>query len=185
MNSTIEIIKHYKQFFDGHDYELLTWDLGPIKERVPNFEVIRFSPGKQLNLWVYCSIGASSIKHPESGLHEFVVVSEVESDRLVELLAMVTYYHSNNNLGFGHTTPIGEPWLENSKCENWLVSLPYPFGEELEIMPLKDAHAHVAWLLPITDAEREYKINNGLEALEQKLEDNGLKYWDINRQSVV
>jgi len=180
-----EIIKHYQGFFDGHESKLLSWELGPIKKVVPNFEVIRFSPGKKINLWVYGSVGASTIKHNDSGLHEFVVVSPFESERLVEMLAMITYFHSNHNLGFGHTLPIGESWLGNSKCTNWLVSLPYPFGEELEIMPIGNTHAHVAWLLPITDAERDFKAHNDLEALEQKFDDAELEYWDINRESVV
>ena len=180
-----EIIKHYKEFFEGHESELMSWELGPIKDAVPNFQVIRFSPGPKINLWVYCSVGASGISHDDSGLHEFVVVSPIESDRMVEMLAMITYYHSNHNLGFGHTLPIGEPWIEKSKCTNWLISLPYPFGEELEIMPLNNTHAHVAWLLPITDAERDYKTKNDLEALEQMFDDSELEYWDINRKSVV
>lgn len=163
----------------------MTWDLGPIAKVVPSFEVVRFSPGPKIDLWVYCSVGASTIKHEDSGLHEFVVVSPIESDRLIEMLAMITYYHSNHKLGFGHTLPIGEPWLENSKCTNWLISLPYPFGEELEIMPLNGTNVHVAWLLPITDTERDFKVKNDLEALEQLFDDSELEYWDINRKSVV
>jgi len=186
MNSTNEdITKHYKEFFEGHDFEMLSWELGPIKEVVPGFQVIRFAPGPKINMWVYCSVGASEIEHSDSGLHEFVVVSPVESNRLVEMLAMVTYYHSNHNLGFGHTLPIGEPWLEGSSCENWLISLPYPFGEALEILPLNNIHAHVAWLLPITNAERDFKVQYDLEALEQKFDDAELEYWEIQRDSVV
>ena len=184
-SSNEEIVKHYQTFFEGHESKLLCWTLGPINDVVSHFEVIRFAPGNKINLWIYCSVGASTIKHNESGLHEFVIVSPIESDRVVEMLAMVTYYHSNHNRGFGHTLPIGEPWLENSKCTNWLVSLPYPFGEELEIMPVGNTHAHVAWLLPITDAEREFKVQNGLEALEQKFDDAELEYWQINRVSVT
>ena len=180
-----EIIEHYKDFFRGHVAERFTWNTGPLVKRVPDFEVIRFSPGPKIGLWVYCSIGASSIEHENSGLLEFVVVSPIQSVRLVETLAMITYYHSNHKLGFGHTLPIGEPWLDNSLCENWLLSLPFPFGEELEVIALSGKHAHVAWLLPITDAERDYKINNDLEALEQLFDEVGLEYWNINRSSVM
>ncbi|EJL6307626.1 suppressor of fused domain protein [Vibrio mimicus] len=186
MKSTKEkIIKHYAEFFEGHDFEILSWELGPIKKIVPDFQVVRFAPGPQINMWVYCSVGASEITHSDSVLHEFVVVSPIESNRLVEMLAMVTYYHSNHNLGFGHTLPIGEPWLEGSNCENWLISLPYPFGEDLEIMPLNSSHVHVAWLLPITDDERNFKIKYDLDALEQKFDDAELKYWEVKRSSVV
>ena len=179
------IINHYKAFFRGHDATIETREPGPLKKRIPNFQVIRFSPGPTFDLWVYCSIGASTIRHENSGPHEFLVTSPIESQRHVETLAMVTYYHSDFNLTFGHSIPIGEPWLPQSKCKNWLVSLPYPFGQKLELMPINDTHAHVAWLLPITDEEREYLSQHGLEALEQQFDDSGLEYWDIDRDSVV
>jgi hypothetical protein len=39
MKSTNEnIIKHYKEFFDGHDFEIPSWELGPINEVVPDFQ---------------------------------------------------------------------------------------------------------------------------------------------------
>ena len=179
------VVEHYKSFFQGHQWVSQRWDKGPIEELVPDFQVLKFSPGQRIGLWVYCSVGASRIGSPESGLHEFVVVSPYKSDSLVETLAMVTHYHANHSLGFGHTLPIGEPWLADSLCTNWLISLPYPFGEELELMALQDGHAHVAWLLPITDAEREFKIQNGLEALEQRFDDAELEFWRVDRDSVV
>jgi hypothetical protein len=42
------------------------------------------------------------------------------------------YYHRPGRLGLGHTLPIGEPWLPESACDHWLVSLPYPFGPDLQ-----------------------------------------------------
>jgi len=178
-----KIIEHYKSFFEGHEFEILTWNLGPIKKIVPDFEVIRFSPGSKTNLWVYCSIGASTIESKDSVSLEFLVVSPVKSNSLVETIAMVTYYHSNHNLDLGHSLPIGESWLENSKCDHYLISLPYLFGQELEIIPLNGSHVHVVWLLPITETEYKYKMVNGVEALEKKFDDVELKYWIIKRES--
>ena len=40
-------------------------------------------------------------------------------------------------------------------------------------------------LLPITESERDYKVANGLETLEQSFETFGLEYWDPLRQSIV
>jgi hypothetical protein len=184
MESPIEkIIQHYKTFFEGHESEVLNWDLGPIKETIPEFEVIRFSPGEKSNLWVYCSVGASKIQNEEAGLHEFMIISPTENMRMVEMLAMVTYYHSLHGLQFADTVPIGEPWVEGSKCDNWLVSLPYPFDQMLEMIPHN--HARLAWLLPITSEEREFIAENSLEALEQQFDEANLKYWQIDRKSVV
>lgn len=179
------VLKHYQSVFKGHKQELLTWDTGPIKDMAPSFRVFRAEPGPQINLWSYASIGASSLWHDESGLLEFIVHSPIQSPRLVETMAMIAHYHGNRNLGFGHSLPIGEPWLDGSVCDHWLVSKPYPLGPGLEICNLENAHIHIAWLLPITEKEKEYRINNGLEALEQLFEDKGLKFWDIQRKSIV
>ena len=74
---------------------------------------------------------------------------------------MAAWYHGRRGLGAGHTFPIGEPWLPGLTCELFLVSLPYPFGPELEVCNLSDGHLHVLWLLPITVAEREFNVREG------------------------
>ncbi|AEF98774.1 suppressor of fused domain protein [Methylomonas methanica] len=179
------VLKHYQSFFKDHKQELLTWDIGPIKELVPSFQVFRAEPGPQINLWSYASIGANNFGHDKLGLLEFIVHSPIESPTLVETMGMITHYHANRNLGFGHSMPIGEPWLDGSECNHWLISKRYPLGAELEICNIKNTHIHVALLLPITEAENKYKAKNGLEALEKLFEDKGLEYWNIRRKSLV
>jgi hypothetical protein len=88
-------------------------------------------------------------------------------------------------LGTGHTFPIGEPLLPGSTCEYFLVSQPYPFGPELEVCNFPSGHVHILWLLPITAAEREFKVREGLEALEQRFDECALEYWNSDRASVV
>jgi suppressor of fused protein SUFU len=177
------IVQHFKSYFEGHDFELMTWDTGPIKDIIPEFEVIKFSPGKKCDQWVYCSVGTSKINNETAGRYEFIVISPIETERMVQMLAMVTYFHSQHGLEYTATVPIGEPWLEGSVCENWLVSLPFPFDQSIEIIP--DCHARVGWLLAISDAEREFIAEHGLEALEQRFDDVELKHWKIDRVSVV
>jgi hypothetical protein len=41
------------------------------------------------------------------------------------------------------------------------------------------------WLIPVTIEEVNYKKKEGLEALEQKFEENSFNYLDIYRRSVV
>ena len=88
-------------------------------------------------------------------------------------------------MGQGHTFPIGEPWLQGSECEFMLVSVPYPFGPELEVCKLAEGHLHFFWLLPITKAEREFKIREGQEALEQRFDARAVEYWKPDRDSAV
>jgi hypothetical protein len=66
-----------------------------------------------------------------------------------------------------------------------LVSVPYPFGPALESCTWSGGHARLLWLLPITEAERDYKIEMGQDALEQRLEDSAIIPTDIARPSVV
>lgn len=98
---------------------------------------------------------------------------------------MVAYYHHTERLGVGHAFGIGEPWLEGSGCDAMLLSKPYPFGPELEICEIGEEHVHFLWVLPITQAERQFAVSNGLEAIELRFEESGLEYWNIFRPSVV
>ena len=175
---------HVREFFAGHDVAKLMWTSGPIQTRLPRFRVLRVAPGPKAKLWVYVSLGAWEVGPDDASL-EFMIFAPAESSRHVELLAMNAYYHSNHHLGLGHTFPIGEPWLEGSTCDHMLVSLPYPFGEKLEICELDGQHVHLYWNLPITLAERNFKAENGLEALEELFEKRGLEYWCVDRNSVV
>jgi len=43
----------------------------------------------------------------------------------------------------------------------------------------------VLWLLPITAAERDHKVEHGLDPLEDRFEEVGIRYWDPARPSVV
>ncbi len=104
---------------------------------------------------------------------------------MVELLAMLTYYHHNHHLDVGHTLPRGEPWVPGSTLDHVLLSLPYPLGEEFEICKRGEAHAHFTWALPITAAEREFKVNHGLEELEQRFDAAAIELWDERRPSVL
>ena len=184
MASEIEnIIEHFKTFFEGHDFELMTWNTGPIKDIIPEFQVIKFSPGMKCDQWVYCSVGASKINHQITGRYEFFIVSPVNTERMVQMLAMVTYFHSQHGLEYTNTVPIGEPWLEGALCDNWLISLPYSFDQALDLIPTN--HTHVACLIPISSSECAYIAENGLEALERQFDEVKLKYWEINRGSVV
>jgi suppressor of fused protein SUFU len=179
------IKNHLQAFFVGHTISEFEWPLGPIQEVLPHFRVLRVSPGSRCNLWVYVSSGAWDVDRDQQSGLEFMIFAHEESPRHVELLAMSAHYHLNHDLDLGHTYPIGEPWLEGSACDHMLVSLPYPFGEELELCEVDEGHIHLYWLLPITLAERQFKATNGLEALEQLFEDRELEYWRADRPSVV
>jgi hypothetical protein len=55
----------------------------------------------------------------------------------------------------------------------------------LEVCCISDWNLHVLWVLPITAAEREFKVREGVEALEQRFDACALKYWVPDRASAV
>jgi hypothetical protein len=175
--------QHLRTFFAGHPCEEHVWTLGPAIERFPRVRVAEFVPGPKTRLWVYASVGAWEAR-PDRML-EFLIIAPESDLRHVELLAMTAGYHRDHKLGWAHTFPIGESWLPGSNCDSILVSLPYPFGPDLEICQLPEGHIQYLWLLPITGAEREFFKREGLEALEQRFDDCALEYWKPLRDSVV
>jgi hypothetical protein len=55
----------------------------------------------------------------------------------------------------------------------------------LQTCHVGDRHVEFLWLLPICAAERDFKVVSGLEALESRFDEVGLRYWQVDRVSVV
>ena len=177
--------EHVERFFQGHTIEYLTWNRGPIKDVLPLFCVRVVTPGPKSDLWTYVSIGSARTVHPEASRLEFIILTPWETHRAVELLAMVAHRHTYDPLGKWHTLPIGEPWVDNATCDTFFISPPYTFGVDLEICGLDDGHIHFLWLLPITQSEREFVKQHGVDALETAFEKAGMQYWRIDRHAIV
>jgi hypothetical protein len=177
--------EHVRRFFTGRVIETFTWTAGPILDQNPHFRVLRVAPASSNDVWTYVSVGGwAATPDVNQGL-EFLLCTPTPEPRAVELLAMTVFYNLGGKLGLGHNFPIGEPWLPGSACEQLLVSLPYPFGPELQTSHVGDRHVEFLWLLPITEAERLLKVSSGVEALESRFDEVGLRYWQIDRASVV
>src|SRR5690349_2812729 len=134
---TDAIHRHVNAFFGGHESAIRSFDKGPIREVVPGFHAIEIAPGPRSDVWTYVSVGAGFPRGAADELLELVATAEQPAARHVELLAMTAHYHlTGATLGVGHTIPIGEPLMPGSVLDHLLVSLPYPFGPELEVLEL-------------------------------------------------
>ncbi len=176
--------EHVRRFFVGRSIDVFTWPVGPIREQNPHFRVLRVAPTRAGDVWTYASVGGWAATDLNFGL-EFVICTPSAEDRAVELLAMTVFYNRGGKLDVGHTLPIGEGWLPGSVCDHLLVSLPYPFGPALQTCHVGDRHVEFLWLLPIYEAERDLKASDGLEALESRFDEVGLRYWQVDRDPVV
>lgn len=177
------LLEHVRAFFAGHAVEEIA---GRAPVDLPAVRALRIAPGPAGELWLYLSVGATDFD-PELGeAVELLLTSPVCDDRLTEVLAIAAHHHREGALDEGHTFPLGEGWLPGSPCDHILVSLPYPFGPELEICPLPDGRTvQILWLLPITEAEKDLRHREGLEALESRFEETEMAFADPARASVA
>jgi Suppressor of fused protein (SUFU) len=178
--------RHYQNSWPDRDHEEFEWTAGPIGNRLPTFRVRRIAPGKRSDPWVYATVGAWRATDGKDS-KEFFILSATESPSHVETLAMVTNFHADpkHQLSIGSTMNIGRPWMDGATAGHLLVSLPYPYGPNLEHLDADGTHVQVLWLVPITAAEAAYRRDRGLEALEQLLETDGVDVLNPGRLSLV
>ena len=181
---TIALRTHYENHF-GIASVKHTWNKGPVEKLNRNFAVLEFPPGTRHQMWTYCSSGMS-VDKLDNNLIELFMFSHAADDALVELLTMCASYHRTGlPLNIHHTVNLGKPWLKNSKCDHAFISLPYLDGEELELFNFDGEIIHCCWLIPITEKERDYNIENGFEALEQLFEEKQINYLDPDRNCLI
>ncbi|WIN00644.1 suppressor of fused domain protein [Actinoplanes oblitus] len=180
------LLEHFDKLFPAGDATLLPPWPGPISDTVPSLRILCLTPPEGGRL--YATVGLWDVTQREGHGLEFLLHAPAADDVHVETLSMVAHYHAGGGdytLGLGHTVPIGRPWLPGSQCDHLLVSLPYPWGPDLELCTLPAGHAQVLWLLPITEAEKIYRHAHDLEALEQRLETAAIHPRDPLRPSAV
>lgn len=176
------ITEHYKSIWQNN-FRIYLWDQGPIEELSANFRVLEFPPTLKRNMWTYATVGMSALDYTYPiEVHLFSVEKD---DRLVELLQMVAFFHKNRaRLNLHHTVNFGKSWQGNSQCKYGYISLPYLDGPPLESFCINDQTVNFYWLIPVTEKEVAYKIDKGVEELEN-LFDKGLDYLDSHRTSLV
>jgi hypothetical protein len=183
-NYTNKLKNHYQAFF-GTKGNTLKLKKGPKEKLHSDFYILEFSQNKRHNFGVYCTVGMS-IDRKDHNLLELFIFSPKQDDSIVELLTVCASYHRNlEPFNIHHTLNIGRPWLDNSICTHGFISLPYLDGNELEIFNFNGKTIHCYWLIPITEEERDYKMSNGCEALEQLFEEKQIDYLNPQRPNLI
>ncbi|ARB05333.1 suppressor of fused domain protein [Neisseria lactamica] len=172
------VLSHLQNFWKHHEIKGFTWALGRIVEELPDFQVFQVIPNHEDEPWVYVSSGIGSFLG-----QEFFIVSPFETPEHIETLAMLASasMHYPDRFQLGKIVNIGRPWVGQSSFWHFLISLPYPYGQELEYMD----NVRFFWLLPITRQERLFLDTHSVEELETKFDKAGIDYLDINRASTV
>ncbi|TGE25976.1 suppressor of fused domain protein [Hymenobacter aquaticus] len=184
MEYTAKCRKHFESFF-GPKSAMRHLEAGPREKLHPAFFVLEFPPEQVYDFWIYCTVGMS-LDRGDDNLIELFVYSPHQDDSLVELMTVCAYYHRNVlPLNLHHTVNIGQPWLDDSQCDHAFISLPYFDSEDLELLQHNDVTTHCYWLIPITESERDFKVEKGYEALEGLFEDAKFDYLNPARTSLV
>lgn len=179
-----ELVGHYERYF-GVSGKSLILGKGPKDKLHADFFVLEFPPNKKHAMVCYCTVGMS-VDRFDNNLMELFVYSPKADKGLVELLTVCASYHRNGlPLKINHTVNIGRPWLDNSKCDYGFISTPYLDGPELELFEYDGKEIDCYWFIPITQKERDFKIEHGVEQLEQLFEDKQLDYLNPERNCLV
>jgi hypothetical protein len=181
---TDKLRQHYENYF-GISGKRLILETGPKEKLHPDFYVLEFKPNNRHDFWAYCSVGMS-LDRQDGNLIEVFIFSPRQDKAHVELITVCASYHRNSlPLNIHHTINIGRPWLDNSVCDHCFISLPYLDGEDLELFNYHNQTYRCYWLIPITEMERDYKLDNGCEALEQLFEEKQLDYLKSDRKCLL
>lgn len=182
-----DIKAHIKKNWPNASQDFFSWEKGGIKQSNPNFQVCRVSPSIDNQSWVYTSIGSSYYLNDTQEHLEFSILAPKDDPIHIETLAMVTHYHSNPafRLKLGSVVEIGQGWVDGSKCDHLLVSLPYFKGPQFENCYIDNHLIRMLWLVPITKQEFDYMKKNGQEALESIFEDKKIRITDPFRESAI
>lgn len=179
-----QLAQHYQQYF-GVEGTKSILDKGPREKLHPDFYVLEIPPNKRHGVFIYCTVGMSADR-TDDNLIELFVFSPKSDSKLVELLTYCASYHRTSRpMNIHHTVNVGQPWLDSSICDHAFISLPYLDGNNLGIFGFEGNEIYCYWLIPITKAERDYKVENGCEALEQLFEEKELDYINPERKCLL
>jgi len=181
------LFEHVERFWSDSTIFEEQWREGPIQENVPGFRVLRIEsrpPGRPV---IYVTNGCFVVEPTQHIKHEFFLMSPQEERQHVETLTMLANFHADerHRLDVGSVVSIGDSWMRGSKCDHLLISVPYPYGPNLEWLKLPDICVRFLWALPVTPQEAAFVELNGMEALEQKFDAVRVDYMNPFRSSVV
>lgn len=181
---TDELRRHYESFY-GVGGDKVTWNKGPTHKLHSEFFILEFGPSKKHQMWTYATVGMS-LDMEEENLIELITYSRERDKSRIELLTVNAFFHRNSApLNLYHTVFVGQLTECSTTCDHGFISLPYIEGEKLEIINLNGQEIHCYWLIPITERERDFKIEFGHDALEDLFEEKQFDYLDMARKSLV
>ncbi len=87
-------------------------------------------------------------------------------------------------LGWGHTVSCGHPLAENAGFTGSILLAPAPFGDGAAVCQVAGGEINFYQVVPLYEEEMAYKVEKGVEALLDRMNDSMLSVVDISRRNV-
>lgn len=176
------IDRHYERNWSA-PINAIRWTKGPIDDLPNDFRILVVN--RAADMMAFATRCMSQLADKERlEIHWLCRPDHVGRADLVEILTAVAHSHRTASpLGLGHSVNFGKPWVAGSTCTHGVVSLPYLDGPNLEW--LAEPRVRFLWLIPVTQAEIQFKKVRGMVALEERFEEAQFDFLDPFRASVV
>ena len=147
------------------------------------------------NVGVYMTIGVSdheNLVDVPGGKQdipvELFLACYKQFDKAPNILSTIGFYITKDKYEcrpgnvFKHMIDI---YYKNTDMKHVYFTEPFLWQDKLESLQLENKEVNFLLIIACSDAEVEYKLKNGNEALEQLLQDKGIDIYDLNRKSVI
>lgn len=185
--------RHYERFFGPITQALMhSTDGKPI-----HIDIYQFEPTPERPFWTLVTSGMSNERQIEpddcegqmsSRAEILMYVSQPQGWMFSVLKGLAEMpFDDNTLLHWWHTVPNGMPMTATPSLLTSFFFVP-PYFEALEFSELKLANDKVdfLWMIPITEAEREFAIEHGSKKLYGKFEDANMPaVLEETRESVI
>jgi hypothetical protein len=183
---------HYKRFFGPIDSVNHSTDAKPI-----HVDIYQFAPSDDRDYWVLVTGGMSDLRMPlptdpppyVTGYSEILMYVREPQGWMMSVMKGLAEmpFDDDTFVHWFHTVPNGKPMTaEPSELTSFLFLPPYFEEREVGEFDAGGNKVQLLMLVPITERERQYAIEHGVEALEDRLTEAKVEpVVDEKRASVV
>ena len=185
--------RHYERFFGPMTQKIMhSTDVKPV-----HIDIYQFEPIKDRSHWTLITSGMSNERQiepkdcqeymsPRAEILMYVPEPQGWMFNVLKGLAEMPF-EDNTYLHWWHTVPNGMPMTAKpSLLTSYFFLPPYFEPEGFTDLELDGDPIDFLWMVPITEAEREYAVKHGSQELEKIFEEaEMLPVLDESRQSLV
>ena len=181
---------HYKRFLGRLDQDVMH----STDAKSPHIDIYQFAPTDQRDYWTLITGGMSDLPQPRvpdgiSPRAEIMLYAPEPRGWMFNVMKGLAEmpFDDDTFLHWFHTVPNGMPMTaEPSLLTNFFFVPPYFEGAEFDTLKVGGDDVDILWMIPITDAELEYKLEHGSEALEELFDEHELSpVIDEQRESLL